>query len=346
MKSTQSSIARRRRTLLAATVAFLASGAFVSAQTGAAGSTSAGSTPKNPSYGTGSDENRSTNKPATDTSSTSSTTSSATAPSSSYNTGSSTYKSGTGSSDINATATTTSSTTDAGAPTGRTATSTDKLSWGDRRFVTKAADSGNDEIALAKLAAEKATSSEVKSFAQKLIDDHQMVASELQTIASQKNVKMDKDGDHDRTYKRLSKKTGNDFDHEFVEHMIDEHEKDIKMFEKAAKDAKDSDVRSFAAKHVDHLREHLSKAQSLRQTIMPTGRDAGVTTRSSSTSYDTSSATAEPSSSTSSTSSSSSTTPSSTSSSEIPRDSSSSSTSSSDKSTDKSSSTTPPPNSR
>lgn len=54
--------------------------------------------------------------------------------------------------------------------------------------------------------------------------------------------------------------------------MIDEHEKDIKQFEKAASDAKDTDVRSFASKHVADLRSHLQQAQNLRQSLMPTGR--------------------------------------------------------------------------
>lgn len=148
----------------------------------------------------------------------------------------------------------------------------DKLSWGDKRFVTKAADEGMDEVALAKLAAERASNAEVRTFAQKLASDHEAVNSELTQMAGQKNVKIDQDDDRDRTYKRLNKKSGADFDNEFVEHMIDEHEKDIKMFEKASKDAKDPDVRSFAAKHVDHLRAHLQQAQSLKQTLMPTGR--------------------------------------------------------------------------
>lgn len=294
MKSTtQSSVSHGRygcRGLLAATAALLASAAFLSAQTGAAGSSSSGSSPKNPSYGSSSDTHRGTHKPS-DSSSSSATGTSATDSSSSA-------KTGTSSSDINATSATSAtsgSATGAGQMTGR-ATASEKLSWGDRRFVTKAADSGQDEVSLAKLAAEKASNAEVKTFAQKLADAHQQVVSELQTLASQKNVNLDHDNDRDRAYKRLSKKTGAEFDHEFVEHMIDEHEKDIKMFEKAAKDAKDSDIRSFAAKTVDHLRDHLRQAESLRQTIMPTGRSdsAAGTTRSSSSSYDTSSATSTP----------------------------------------------------
>jgi putative membrane protein len=151
-------------------------------------------------------------------------------------------------------------------------TGRDKLSWGDRRFVTKAADAGTDEVNIAQLAAERSGNAEVRDFAQKLVTAHQQVNAELTQIAGQKNVKLDTDADKDRAYKRLSKKSGSDFEQEFVEHMIDEHEKAIKLFEKASTDAKDADIRSFAAKHVDHLRDHLRQAQSLRQTVMPTGR--------------------------------------------------------------------------
>ena len=152
------------------------------------------------------------------------------------------------------------------------ASSTGKLGFMDRRFVSKAADEGKAEVDLAKLASERATNPEVRNYAQKLVEDHTKVNAELTTLATQKSVKLDTDDDKDRSYKRLSKKSGADFDQEFVEHMIDAHEKDIKMFEKAAKDAKDADIRSFAAKHVDHLREHLRTAEGLRTSTMPTGR--------------------------------------------------------------------------
>ena len=164
--------------------------------------------------------------------------------------------------------------------TTSTTTGRDKLSWGDRRFVTKAADGGQAEVQLAELAAQRAMNPEVKSFAQKLVDDHTKVNSELMSLASQKNVKVDVDDDKDRAYNRLNKKSGSEFDQEFVEHMIDEHEKDVKMFEKAASDAKDPEVRAFASKHVTDLREHLQQAQSLRQSVMPTGRTDSSSGRS------------------------------------------------------------------
>lgn len=195
---------------------------------------------------------------------------------------------GTGTTDATRSTDTTRSTGTYGSGTTTTMTGREtasgKLGWMDRRFVTKAADSGATEINLAKLAAERASNPEVKSFAQKLIEDHQQVSSELKSLATQKNVTLDdEDLGSDRAYKRLSKKSGMEFDQEFVEHMIDDHEDSVKRFEKASTDAKDPELRAFAAKHVDHLREHLQKAQSLRSTIMPTGRtDSSATPGSSS----------------------------------------------------------------
>jgi putative membrane protein len=202
----------------------------------------------------------------------------------SYDTGSTTGTSSTPGTRSGTTGTTgTSRDTYGTGTTTSTTTGRDKLSWGDRRFVTKAADGGQSELALAELAAQRATNPEVKSFAQKLVTDHTKVNSELMSLASQKNVKVDVDDDKDRAYKRMNKKSGSEFDQEFVEHMIDEHEKDVKMFEKAASDAKDAEVRAFATKHVADLREHLQEAQNLRLSVMPTGRtDSSTTGRSTS----------------------------------------------------------------
>jgi len=264
----------------------LVGAATVAAQSGgAAGSTSSGSSQKNPSSsssGTGS--------------STYGSGQSGTSGSSGSTYGSGSTSSGTGSTSGSTYGSTGSSSSSSGA----------KLSWSDKRFVTKAAEEGHDEVALAELAAQRATNPEVRSFAQKLVDDHTKVNSELMTIASQKNVKIDKDDDKDRTYKRLSKKSGSEFDAEFVETMIDEHEKDIKMFEKASTNAKDTEVRSFASTNVTHLRDHLQQAQNLRQSIMATGREDSSTSSGHSTSGTTSSSSTSP-----HTSSSSSSTPSS-----------------------------------
>jgi putative membrane protein len=287
----QNSFPHGHRAIIASAMIMLVGAATAAAQSGgAAGSTSSGSSQKNPPTDTSSTTGSTYGTGKTDT------TGRATTSGSTYGSGSQTGTTATGGTYGSERAATSSSSTMTGSA---------RLSWSDRRFVTKAADGGHDEIQLAQLAAQRATNAEVRSFAQKLVDDHTKVNSELMTIASQKNVKVDKDDDKDRAYKRLSKKTGSEFDQEFVEHMIDEHEKDIKQFEKAASDAKDADVRAFASKHVADLRSHLQQAQGLRQSLMPTGRmddSSGRSTPGGPTTSDTSTSTTTPSSTSTSTS--------------------------------------------
>ena len=250
---TRNSFPQARRALIASAVVVLMGAAPTFAQSGGAGSSSYGSSQKSSTTdATSSTTGTNANDAARRNNQSQPTTA----------TGSG-YHSGTAGADVD-------STREINARTA--ATRTDKLSWSDRRFVNKAADGGQAEVQLAQLAAQRASNSEVRAFAQKLVDDHSKVNSELMGLASQKGLTVDKDDDKDRVYKRLNKKSGMEFDEEFVEHMIDEHEKDVKLFEKAASDAKDSDLRSFASKHVGHLREHLQQAQSLRQTLTPTGR--------------------------------------------------------------------------
>lgn len=153
------------------------------------------------------------------------------------------------------------------------ATSEKKLSWGDRRFVEKAAEGGQSEVALGQLAQDKASNPDVKAFGQTLVQDHQNANSQLMQIAQQKDVKLKEDkSKEDHEYKRLAKASGDQFDREFIKHEVKDHEKDIKMFEKAAKDSKDEDVRNFASQVLPKLREHLAMAQRLERSIVPTGR--------------------------------------------------------------------------
>jgi putative membrane protein len=170
-------------------------------------------------------------------------------------------------------------------------TTHEKLSWGDRRFINKTADAGMAEVQIAQLAVQKATDPAVRAFAQKLIDQHTKINSDLATLASEKGVMLDKDDGKDRAYNRLNRQTGAEFDQEFVEHMVEQHEDSIKRFEKASTNAKDMGVRSFASMQVNELRQHLLEAQALQSSVVAAGagrqRSRSGSLSSPSGSYDT-----------------------------------------------------------
>jgi len=67
-------------------------------------------------------------------------------------------------------------------------TSGDQLKWGDKRFVKKVAEGGQLEIAIAQLAADRATNADVKSFAQQLVNDHQEMSQKLEQLAQNKGL--------------------------------------------------------------------------------------------------------------------------------------------------------------
>jgi predicted outer membrane protein len=71
---------------------------------------------------------------------------------------------------------------------------------------------------------------------------------------------------NDRQYRRLAKASGEEFDREYVDLLVDQHERDVRMFEKAAEKAADSEVRAFASKHLPELQAHLDRANSLMKS--------------------------------------------------------------------------------
>ena len=50
----------------------------------------------------------------------------------------------------------------------------------------------------------------------------------------------------DRDYRNLARTTGEEFDREYVDLMVDQHELAVLLFQKHAKEAQDPDVREFA----------------------------------------------------------------------------------------------------
>jgi putative membrane protein len=65
----------------------------------------------------------------------------------------------------------------------------------------------------------------------------------------------------------LKSKTGSDFDKDYISMMVDGHEKMASMYEKASTDAKDPDIRAFAAKTLPAVRMHLENAKSIHDSM-------------------------------------------------------------------------------
>lgn len=143
----------------------------------------------------------------------------------------------------------------------------------DQTFVTKAGSGNMAEVELGKLAQEKGTSDQVKSFAQRMVTDHTKANDELKTIAQNKNITLPSDLDsHDKALRvRLSKLSGPQFDHAYIQAMVTDHRKVVNEFRHESQMGKDPEVKAFASKTLPTIEEHLKLAQDANKAVGTSG---------------------------------------------------------------------------
>ena len=148
----------------------------------------------------------------------------------------------------------------------------DTVAHSDAAFMKDAAQAGNFEVQGSQLALTKASSAQVKTFAQQMIDDHTKAGQELATLAASKGVKLSNEPSiaEKAKLKLLGTHEGAKFDAKYAESVgVSAHEDAVKLFTKAASEAKDADVKAFAAKTLPTLQHHLQMAQDLKAAVAP-----------------------------------------------------------------------------
>jgi putative membrane protein len=142
-----------------------------------------------------------------------------------------------------------------------------KLARSDESFLKQAAQNGLAEVESSKLALTKAQHQQVKSYAQQMVDDHTKANEELKALAQSKGVEMPTEPSvaQRAKMKLLERSDAENFDQRYVEQMgVEAHEDTVKMFQKASKEARDAEVKSYASKTLPKLQEHLKMAQDLK----------------------------------------------------------------------------------
>jgi len=139
----------------------------------------------------------------------------------------------------------------------------------DSEFMVKAANGGMLEVELGKIAATKAKSQKVKDYGNMMVTDHTKANEELKALAATKNITLPAtlSEDEQKHINDLNQKKGVDFDKEYIDMMVKDHKKDIDEFEEASKEAKDTDVKTWASKTLPTLRTHLASAQSINDAM-------------------------------------------------------------------------------
>jgi putative membrane protein len=138
-------------------------------------------------------------------------------------------------------------------------------------FVKKAGAAGMAEVAAGKLGSQKATSPEVKAYAQKMVTDHSKANKELMAAAKAKNLEVPTEPDmmHKAMMEKFEhQKADADFDHDFMQQMVRDHEKVVELFQQASTDQNvDAELRSWAKTTLPHLQAHLKDAKALEAKL-------------------------------------------------------------------------------
>lgn len=122
------------------------------------------------------------------------------------------------------------------------------------------------EISVGKMALEKGQSDAVKKFAQTLIDDHTKAQNELEKIASAKGVKLPTETDvqHKTIATALQALNGETFDDQFIKRVgVGDHQRTHDMLQNVGKNAKDPQLKAYAAKTMKAVDSHLAMAKKI-----------------------------------------------------------------------------------
>jgi putative membrane protein len=135
----------------------------------------------------------------------------------------------------------------------------------DSEFVKKVSCAGMAEVKAGEIAMQKANDPKVKELAQKVIDEHTKANKELEELASRKGWTVEKaiEDKHQKEIDRLSNMSGQEFDKAFADCQVKAHEEAVKLFENESRSGQDADLKSWAAKTLPTLREHLELAKNL-----------------------------------------------------------------------------------
>jgi len=145
---------------------------------------------------------------------------------------------------------------------------TDNLRATDWSWMEKVARANAAEIQAGKLASTKATSPQVRAFADQMVADHSKTSSELQVLASMKGVTLPSEPDlaHKKAYAKLEKYAGPKFDEQYMEHAgVRDHKAAVSLFRKGTTSIYDADIKSFAQNTLPAIQHHYEMAKGLEQ---------------------------------------------------------------------------------
>jgi putative membrane protein len=149
---------------------------------------------------------------------------------------------------------------------------TNSLSSLDREFMVMAAHSDQFEIRSSQLALEKGTSSQVKQYAQQMIQEHTASTQRLTQLASERGITLPTapNSFQQAVIDQLAPLSGTQFDQAYLAAQTNGHMMTVAVYQTEATQGKDQSTQSFASQLLPTITEHYqtANAQSGQRNVL------------------------------------------------------------------------------
>ncbi len=137
----------------------------------------------------------------------------------------------------------------------------------DTTFLRKAAELQMELISLGKLAQEKGNSNEVKELGKVMEAENTKYQTEINVLAQSKSVTLPTSATEDSkdVFDDLTEENGNDFGRSYSDRTVDQHEDAIALYETAASDSDDPEIKAWATEKLPILRTQLKQAEACKE---------------------------------------------------------------------------------
>jgi putative membrane protein len=142
----------------------------------------------------------------------------------------------------------------------------ERLPKADEDMLKKLHQANREEIELGQVAQQQASRDEVKQFGKMMVDEHRMADEKITQMADQHGVMLGDDSEAMKKAEKMGKKTGSEFDREYLSKMVKEHEKVISMVTSKQKDVS-AELQSTLTEMLPTLRKHHMEAKELLDQV-------------------------------------------------------------------------------
>lgn len=140
----------------------------------------------------------------------------------------------------------------------------------DQAFAALAFGSNIAQVQASRLAAEKTLSEDVRQYAQEMVKDHTAANEELMGLA--KSSKLDLPtapyADYKAALQNMNMVTGPQHDRFYMENFgVRIHENMLEAYEREVREGRHPELQRYAERRIPTLRQHLERAQQIRQGV-------------------------------------------------------------------------------